>query len=458
MLGRANPLARLAWTIRGVFAGPVPLRDGGRRVLAVAHRGAARHAPENTVAAFARALELGADGIEADLCATRDGVFVLWHDPDPDEKVALARQSGAEEFPYVPDVPAVGSPWRRPVRELSLEDFRIRCGYRRKEGPRREVASGDPPPEVPAALLEDLFDWEARETPGFDIFLDIKLQPPETAAAEGLLGLLRRRFPEGRARGLHLLCPQREIVQTLLAEARRAPLAPGIAVYPDFEFPGALAETRRLGARRIGMGSGRRLWADFLHEISRVVERRETGAVEAVVAWTINDERHLRRLVELPVDAILTDEPERLRRIFSERDAGAGSGRKNLPRAARLLKKFASIDTRQMFLAWERLQAENVSRFSAWRIGRPTRQSSSAPPSGRDTATLRAASAGASGGGFPPTAPPPAGARPSGPVSCPSKTSRASASSMRSSGVGETPHRPSRKLRPGGPPWGGGPG
>jgi glycerophosphoryl diester phosphodiesterase len=89
-------------------------------------------------------------------------------------------------------------------------------------------------------------------------------------------------------------------------------------VYADFEFPGALAEAGRLPARRISMGSGRRLWADFFHEISRVVARREMGAVEAVVAWTINDERRLRRLVELRVDAILTDEPERLRRILSE--------------------------------------------------------------------------------------------------------------------------------------------
>jgi hypothetical protein len=37
------------------------------------------------------------------------------------------------------------------------------------------------------------------------------------------------------------------------------------------------------------------------------------------VAWTVNDEKRLRRLVELPVDAILTDELERLRRILSER-------------------------------------------------------------------------------------------------------------------------------------------
>ena len=52
------------------------------------------------------------------------------------------------------------------------------------------------------------------------------------------------------------------------------------------------------------------------------------------------------------------------------------SGRKNLPRAARVQKKFAWDAPRQTFLAWERLQAENVSHLSASRRGRPRRRSS----------------------------------------------------------------------------------
>lgn len=49
----------------------------------IAHRGASREAPENTLAAFARALELGADGIELDVHRTADGVVVVHHDPVP---------------------------------------------------------------------------------------------------------------------------------------------------------------------------------------------------------------------------------------------------------------------------------------------------------------------------------------------------------------------------------------
>lgn len=47
-----------------------------------AHRGASRERPENTLAAFARALELGADALETDAHLTRDGVVVLAHDTD----------------------------------------------------------------------------------------------------------------------------------------------------------------------------------------------------------------------------------------------------------------------------------------------------------------------------------------------------------------------------------------
>ena len=46
----------------------------------IGHRGAPRERPENTIASFLRALDLGADAIELDVHATRDGVVVVHHD------------------------------------------------------------------------------------------------------------------------------------------------------------------------------------------------------------------------------------------------------------------------------------------------------------------------------------------------------------------------------------------
>ena len=47
----------------------------------IAHRGANREAPENTIPAFEKALQIGVDGIELDVHVTRDNVPIVHHDP-----------------------------------------------------------------------------------------------------------------------------------------------------------------------------------------------------------------------------------------------------------------------------------------------------------------------------------------------------------------------------------------
>lgn len=55
----------------------------------IAHRGASGHAPENTLPAFRRALELGAFEVELDVQLSRDGVPILFHDSTLDVKTNL---------------------------------------------------------------------------------------------------------------------------------------------------------------------------------------------------------------------------------------------------------------------------------------------------------------------------------------------------------------------------------
>ena len=52
------------------------------QTLNVAHRGASTYAPENTIAAFLRAAEMGAHAIELDVQLSRDRQFVVCHDAD----------------------------------------------------------------------------------------------------------------------------------------------------------------------------------------------------------------------------------------------------------------------------------------------------------------------------------------------------------------------------------------
>lgn len=52
-----------------------------RAVERIAHRGAKREFPENTLSSFRRAFELGADAVELDVHSTRDRVVIVHHDP-----------------------------------------------------------------------------------------------------------------------------------------------------------------------------------------------------------------------------------------------------------------------------------------------------------------------------------------------------------------------------------------
>lgn len=55
-----------------------------KEFIIVGHRGAAGHAPENTMASFRKAIELGADWIELDVHLSKDGQLMVMHDPTVD--------------------------------------------------------------------------------------------------------------------------------------------------------------------------------------------------------------------------------------------------------------------------------------------------------------------------------------------------------------------------------------
>ncbi len=73
----------------------------------ISHRGAHQTLPENSIPAFLRAIELGADAIELDVHATSDGVVVVHHDPiinapaESTKRIADISASDVARFPLV---------------------------------------------------------------------------------------------------------------------------------------------------------------------------------------------------------------------------------------------------------------------------------------------------------------------------------------------------------------------
>lgn len=85
-LSAALFIATPGWTSEAERRGPVEL--GGRHAqrseqpLVIGHRGASGYLPEHTLGSYALAIELGADYIEPDLVATKDGHLIARHEPN----------------------------------------------------------------------------------------------------------------------------------------------------------------------------------------------------------------------------------------------------------------------------------------------------------------------------------------------------------------------------------------
>jgi glycerophosphoryl diester phosphodiesterase len=100
--------------------------------VVLAHRGASAYAPENTLASFYKAIELGAKGIETDLQKTKDGVIFLFHDnvldKKSDKKGAVVDYTWAEL--QEADVGSWFSPKYKGERLITFEQFLIFFGRR----------------------------------------------------------------------------------------------------------------------------------------------------------------------------------------------------------------------------------------------------------------------------------------------------------------------------------------
>jgi glycerophosphoryl diester phosphodiesterase len=251
------------------------------RVEVYGHRGARARRPENTLAAFRYALEQGVDALELDLAVTADDVLVVSHDP-----IASAER-------------CVGGPVV--IRATPLAELRkLDCGSRpHPRFPEQIAVPGAPIPTL-AEVLELVRSSTLPAARRVQLDVETKLFPahPELAPSPEAFATLVVRALRGA--GL----ARRSIVQSfdhrsLAAVKRRAPEIRVAMLFAE-SLPDHVAVARALGAEIV---SPHHEWitADSVRACHRAGIR--------VAPWTVNDAATTRRMVELGVDAIITDDP-----------------------------------------------------------------------------------------------------------------------------------------------------
>lgn len=234
-------------------------RDGDAP-LVIAHRGASGRRPENTLPAFALAVEQDADMIETDLHRTRDGAVVVTHDEE------LAGLGGRGE-----------------IADATLAEVRA-----------LDAGGGE---RVPT--LDELLDGFGGRIP-FNLELKCGTRGPYPGLEEQVLAAVR-------ARGLLEPTLFSSFYDPVLARLRQLEPAARIGLLISTRAPWNMLER----ARALG--------AEALHPEAPLVDRALVEQAHAaglrVFVFTVDAESEMERLLELGVDGLFTNYPERMRRL-----------------------------------------------------------------------------------------------------------------------------------------------
>lgn len=230
------------------------------RLQLIAHRGASAETPENTMAAFRRAVQLKADAIELDIRFSRDHRAIVIHDETVD------RTTNGQ-----------GPVWNFSARELLDLDAGswFHPSFANEKLP----------------LLEKVFSFFRKRDQ--KLLVEIKSPPYVDSSEQLVCDMIRHYAIEDRAIVLsfdhHVLWRTREI-------------------QPHIQT-GVLIDFRAVDPVRAAMNVCARVVAVRWNLVDAELVHRAHLNNLAVLAWTVNRPEHARKLLSMKVDGIITDNP-----------------------------------------------------------------------------------------------------------------------------------------------------
>jgi glycerophosphoryl diester phosphodiesterase len=325
----------------GSIAGCVALVPLGVAALDLqGHRGARGLAPENTLEAFAEALAQGVTTLEMDLGVTRDGVVVVAHDPRLNRDLTRG-----------PDGAWLHAPGP-PLIELSLAELRqfdvgrIRPGSRYAElFLEQRAVDGARVPTL--AEVVELTRRAGNEQVRFN--LETKLSPhapnitlSPAAFAEAVIaavaasGIAERTtiqsFDWRSLSAVRALAPEIETA-CLTMEAQVRNIDKGLPPEQAKTWEGNIERGRAGPSPWTGWldvddfggdvpalvaAAGCAVWSPDFDDLTPAALRRAHELGLEVVVWSVNQPDDMAALIEMGVDGIITDYPDRLRAVMAK--------------------------------------------------------------------------------------------------------------------------------------------
>ncbi len=291
-----------------------------------AHRGGRGLMPENTLAAFSKALDIGVTTLELDVGVTQDDVVVVSHDRhlNPD----LIRNAQGQHL----------TERGATIVSMSFAQLQRFDAGRLKPGSsyantfaQQQAVDGE---RIPA--LTALFDLASKRRANAVRFnIETKISPnaasdtlPPGPFVRSLIAEIHKAGLTGRAtiqsfdwRTLQIAQKEApEIVTVYLSsqqgagdtvQAGKPGASPWLAGFDVDAYAGSVARTVK--------AAGDTVWSPNYKDITEPLVRDAQSLGLKVVPWTVNDETDLARLLDWKVDGLITDYPDKLHALMEAR-------------------------------------------------------------------------------------------------------------------------------------------
>jgi len=321
------PFLCLAFCVSGQSNWQTPDAEAGDvKPLVIGHRGAAGLLPENTLAAFARACELGIDGIELDVLVSADGELVVHHDFRLKPEIAR-----------LADGTWISSTSPAAVRDLTVAQLKAYDVGRLQ--PKTSYA-GRYPEQTPAdgeripTFNEVIQLFRKSCNPSTRLFVEIKTSPEEPALTpppEVISDMVVKMLKDERItertwvlsfdwRNLvHIqrIAPELATVYLTISTPGSNTLKPN-QPGPSPWMAGLDIDDFNGSAPRAVKAAGGRVWSPFFKNLTQesLEEARRLGL--GVSVWTPDGPEDLKQMIRMKVDAITTNRPDVLKKLLKE--------------------------------------------------------------------------------------------------------------------------------------------
>ena len=282
------------------------------------HRGARGLMPENTLAAFEHALQIGVSTLELDIAITADGTPVISHDPALTP--AITRDASGQWIKN--RGPLIKSLTLAELHRFDVGRSDPQSAYGR-QFPRQQPRDGQRIPTL--ASLFQLVNELGADRVRFDIETKIfPNAPDETLAPEAFVDRLLpviRQFGMTRRvmiqsfdwRTLRLVQQLEPTIETVYLSAQ----TPNADTLRDGSWTAGMLRADHASVAHMVKASGGRTWAPLFTNVDEAAIKTAHTIGIKVVPWTVNESTDMDRLIAWGVDGIISDYPDRVREAMA---------------------------------------------------------------------------------------------------------------------------------------------